>query len=61
MEQKTPPRIVDVDRLNGNVLVEFDNGETLIYPPDLLYLMRAQAVQVETESEGDSPLFSDAV
>jgi len=41
---QSPPqrRVVSVDRLDGDVLVTFDDGKTAVYPASVLYELLPQ-------------------
>jgi hypothetical protein len=48
MDIKPPPlRVVTAERTGGGVLIEFDNGDTAIYPASLLASIFSQAIELE--------------
>jgi hypothetical protein len=52
METPSGPRIVHAERLNGGVIISFDDGVAAVYPAALLYEMLDRAdVLKETDED----------
>ena len=51
MENYSVPRIVNVDRMEGGILITFEDGTTAIYPTALLYANLPNAQQLIPEDE----------
>jgi hypothetical protein len=49
MESKPEFYVVDAERVSDGVIVEFDDGESALYPASLLRSMLPQAVKVEED------------
>jgi hypothetical protein len=47
MDNKSFPRIVGVDRLDGDLILEFDNGVNALYSASLVVSILSQAVILE--------------
>ena len=41
------PRVVNVERIDDGLILEFDNGVNAIYPASLLASMLSQAIKLE--------------
>ena len=48
MKSQSVPRVVYAERLCGDVIIEFDNGEYALYPAALLIAMLPQAVKIDS-------------
>jgi hypothetical protein len=52
--EATPnPRIVYAERVGGDVIIEFDDGECALYPASLLFSILRQAVKIEFSDSED--------
>jgi|HubBroStandDraft_6_1064221.scaffolds.fasta_scaffold1568646_1 hypothetical protein len=47
METTALPRIVYAERVGVDIIIEFDDGESALYPAALLLAMLPQAVKIE--------------
>ncbi len=50
-------KVIDVDRINGNVILTFEDGLTVIYPPQLLREMIPRAQVVSIDDPGSEELY----
>ncbi|WP_263385623.1 hypothetical protein [Granulicella arctica] len=51
METPSAPRIVSAERLNGGVIIAFEDGKCAVYSAALLYATFSHAEHVITEPE----------
>ena len=51
METPDGPRIVHAERLNGGVIISFDDGVAAVYPAALLYEMLTKAEILKDSDE----------
>ena len=47
MDIKSDLQVVNVDRVDGGIYIEFDNGRCALYVAELLYSIIEQAVPLE--------------
>jgi len=50
-----PPRVAQADRLEGGIIITFEDGKCAFYPSSLLYASLPQATEIvdsETEDKG---------
>jgi hypothetical protein len=52
MATPTDPRIISADRMDGGVVISFDDGKTALYPATLLRAMLPQAKQMNDADFG---------
>ena len=50
MENPPIPRIVDADRLAGDLVIAFEDGKTAVYPAAILYAILPQANELNDNS-----------
>jgi hypothetical protein len=53
MGTSTAPRIVHAERLNGGIVIEFENGVCAVYSSELLYAHLDQAQIVEESADDE--------
>ncbi|WP_263383984.1 hypothetical protein [Granulicella arctica] len=55
MNNQSIPRLIAAERLNGGVIIAFDDGKCAVYSASLLYTTLGQAEIVSTELEDETP------
>ena len=53
MKTPTSPRIVGADKVDGDVILTFDDGMCALFPASFLYANLAQARRIEDLQDGD--------
>ena len=56
METSPIPRVVYAERVGDDVVIEFNDGESALYPAALLLSILPQAVKIECSEEAESEL-----
>lgn len=52
MEHQSERRVLSADRLDGSVVITFDDGRCALYSPELLYATLSQAKELSPTVEG---------
>jgi hypothetical protein len=47
MENQPIPRIINAERLGGDLVIAFEDGKSAIYPAAMLYAIFPQATQLD--------------
>jgi hypothetical protein len=47
MEAASEYRVVHVERLSGDIIIEFNDGECALYSPSLLHTILGQATKLD--------------
>jgi CheY-like chemotaxis protein len=55
MDDRPNPRVTFSDRIDGGVVVGFDDGKTAFFPAALLHATLPQAQMMPSDSEGGLP------
>ena len=60
MESSLARRVISAERLQGSVLIMFDDGQSAVYSASLLYAHLGQAEQVDLDPEDVDRLLAEA-
>ncbi|MGI4981448.1 MAG: hypothetical protein ACRYHB_13780 [Janthinobacterium lividum] len=60
MTDQTTPHLTSADRLDGNLIITFDDGKCGLYSSDLLYATLAQAKQLHEQDDQEQGMETPA-